>query len=67
MLATKIKQEILRVVNELKSELRRIDANEEKIRKDQAEREQALKDYEKAQMDKGDVKSQIFEEQKKKE
>ena len=34
VLKTKIKSEILRVVNELKTELRRIDANEEKIRKD---------------------------------
>lgn len=46
VLKTKVKEEILRVVNELKAELKRIDANEEKIRKDQMEREQALKDYE---------------------
>jgi len=29
-----VKPEILRVVNDLKSELKKIDANEEKIRKD---------------------------------
>lgn len=39
VLRTKVKQEILKVVNDLKEELRRIDANEEKIRKDQMERE----------------------------
>jgi hypothetical protein len=38
-LCNDIKKEILRVVNELKSELRKIDANEEKLRKDQMERE----------------------------
>ncbi|CDW91228.1 activator of hsp90 [Stylonychia lemnae] len=62
-----VKPEILRVVNELKAELKKIDASEEKIRKDQIEREQALKNYQQAEQDKGDVKQQLFEEQKKKE
>lgn len=34
VLRTEVKKEILRVVNELKEEMRRIDANEEKIRRD---------------------------------
>lgn len=67
ILRTKVKQQILRVVNELKAEMKKIDANEEKIRRDQAEREQALKSYQEAQEAKGDEKSRIFEEQKRKE
>ena len=39
VLKTRVKAEILRVVNELKTELKKVDANEEKIRKDQIERE----------------------------
>ena len=34
VLKTQVKKEILRVVNELKEELRKIDANEEKLRRD---------------------------------
>lgn len=67
ILRTKVKQQILTVVNELKAEMKKIDANEEKIRRDQAEREQALKSYQEAQEAKGDEKSRIFEEQKRKE
>lgn len=38
-LKTRVKAEILRVVNDLKQELKKTDTNEEKIRKDQIERE----------------------------
>ena len=44
-LVTEVKREVLRVIGELRQELQSIDANEEKIRRDAAEREQALKDY----------------------
>lgn len=67
VLRTKVKDQILRVVNELKQEMKKIDANEEKIRRDQQEREQALKSYQEAQEAKGDEKQRIFEEQKQRE
>lgn len=67
VLKTKINAEILRVVNELKSELKQIDANEEKIRKDQQDREKAASDFEEAKKNAGEMKQQIFEDQKKKE
>ena len=44
-LTTEVKKEILRVIGELRGELKNIDANEEKLRKDAFEREQALKNY----------------------
>jgi len=44
-LNTDVKKEILRVIGELRGELKKIDANEEKIRKDAFDREQALKSY----------------------
>lgn len=62
-----VKKEVLRVIGELRRDLQQIDANEEKLRKDAIEREQAIKDYTEAQKEKGDVKQQIFEEQKRKE
>ncbi len=55
-LTTQVKKEVLRVIGELRGELKRIDANEEKLRKDAFEREQALKDYQAAQEQKGDTK-----------
>jgi len=48
-LITQVKKEVLRVIGELRTELKNIDANEEKIRKDAFEREQALKNYQEAQ------------------
>ncbi len=48
-LTTQVKKEVLRVIGELRTELKNIDANEEKIRKDAFEREQALKNYQEAQ------------------
>jgi hypothetical protein len=66
-LTTEVKKEVLRVIGELRNELKQIDANEEKIAKDAFEREQALKNYKEATESKGDVKMAIFEEQKKKE
>ena len=45
VLKTQIKAQILRVVSELKGELKRIDANEDKLRRDKLEREQAAKEY----------------------
>jgi septal ring factor EnvC (AmiA/AmiB activator) len=64
VLKTQIKSDIQKVINDLKEELKRIDANEEKIRNDKLEREAAEKE---AQENSGDIKNQIFEEQKKKE
>jgi hypothetical protein len=43
-----VKKEVLRVIGDLRTELKNIDANEEKIRKDAFEREQALKNYQEA-------------------
>jgi hypothetical protein len=40
-----VKKEVLRIIGDLRTELKNIDANEEKIRKDAFEREQALKNY----------------------
>ncbi len=42
------KKEVLRLIGELRNELKNIDANEEKLRKDACEREQALKSYQDA-------------------
>ena len=56
VLNTEVKQEVLKVIAELRKQLQAIDASEEKIRKDAIEREQALKDYQEAQKEKGDVK-----------
>jgi hypothetical protein len=44
-LTTEVKSEVLKVIGQLREELQKIDANEEKIRRDAIEREQALKDY----------------------
>jgi len=67
VLTSDVKKEVLRVIGDLRNELKQIDANEEKIAKDKFEREQALKSYQEAHEHKGDVKQAIFEEQKKKE
>ena len=48
VLNTEVKQEVLKVIAELRKQLQAIDASEEKIRKDAIEREQALKDYQEA-------------------
>lgn len=40
-----MKKEIFKVVSGLKEELKRIDVNEEKLRRDQWEREQAVKEF----------------------
>lgn len=39
VLTNEVKKEVLRVIGELRNELKRIDANEEKIAKDKFERE----------------------------
>ena len=62
VLTTDVKKELLKVIGELRNELKQIDANEEKIAKDKFEREQALKSYQEAHQQKGDVKQAIFEE-----
>ncbi len=67
VLTSDVKKEVLKVIGELRNELKRIDANEEKIARDKFEREQALKSYQEAHEQKGEVKQAIFEEQKKKE
>jgi RNase H-fold protein (predicted Holliday junction resolvase) len=67
VLKTQIKSDIQKVINDLKEELKRIDANEEKIRNDKLEREAAEKEMKEAQENSGNIKNQIFEEQKKKE
>ena len=41
MLTTQVKAEVMKVIHNLKEELKRIDADEEKIRKDKLEREAA--------------------------
>ena len=63
-LVSEVKKEIIRVVTELKTELKKIDANEEKLQRDKLEREQASREYEEAQQQKSDTKSKIFEEQR---
>ncbi len=67
VLTTQVKKEVLCVIGELRNELKKIDANEEKLARDKFEREQAPKSYQEAHEQKGDVKQAIFEEQKKKE
>jgi hypothetical protein len=47
-LTSHVKKEVLRLIGELRNELKNIDANEEKLRKDAFEREQALKSYQEA-------------------
>lgn len=44
-LQSEVKTEVLRVIGELRGVLQQIDANEEKIRRDAIEREQAIKDF----------------------
>jgi activator of HSP90 ATPase len=44
-LTSEAKREVLRVIGDLRGELQKIDASEEKIRRDAEERERALKDY----------------------
>lgn len=44
------------MITELKSELLKIDSNEEKLQKDKLEREEAARNYEEAQRNAGDVK-----------
>lgn len=44
-LLSEVKKEVLRVIGELRNELKLIDANEEKLARDAFEREQALKSY----------------------
>lgn len=61
-LLSEVKKEVIRVIGELRNELKRIDANEEKLARDAFEREQALKNYQEAHESKGDVKQAIFEE-----
>jgi len=41
VLTTQVKAEVMKVIHNLKEELKRIDADEEKIRKDKLEREAA--------------------------
>ncbi len=48
VLTNEVKKEVLRVIGELRNELKQIDANEEKIARDKFEREQALKSYQEA-------------------
>lgn len=67
VLVKEVKLQMLKVIGELRNELQKIDANEEKIRRDAIEREQAVKDYNEAQLKQGDAKQAIFEEQKRKE
>lgn len=62
-----LKAEILKAVKDLKQELSQIDANDEKIRKDKFDREQAEKEYTDALEKSGDVKQQIYDDQKKKD
>lgn len=47
-LSSHVKKQVLRIIGDLRAELKNIDANEEKIRKDAYEREQALKNYQEA-------------------
>ena len=49
ILTTQVREQVLKVITGLRTELMSIDANEEKLRKDAFEREQALKDYQEAQ------------------
>jgi activator of HSP90 ATPase len=44
-LQSQVKKEVLRVIGELRTELQQIDANEEKLRRDAIEREEAMKGY----------------------
>ena len=45
VICNEVKAEVLKVIGELRGELQKIDASEEKIRRDALDREQASKDY----------------------
>ena len=48
VLTTQVKAEVMKVIHNLKEELKRIDADEEKIRKDKLEREAAEREMKEA-------------------